>query len=231
MNPRRLVAVNLIRIYRPIAMWFWATMAVCVAIGMTAVILNVNPSFSLWLVMAGSAAKWWLGVIGVLLVSMHLRQFVGNGITRRDFLAGAAIFGLLAVVLFSVAVPLGHGVEQLLLSLGGPLPSRYPTTSFGTGLRELGYELPGSVAFLVTGVAGTAGFYRFGVPGGLALLPVAALPVAAVESLLGIDERGGFEVRFVPYAVALLISLLAITAGALLYQRELRDVAIPGGAA
>jgi hypothetical protein len=231
MSPRRLVAANLIRIYRPIALWFWATMAVCVAIGMTVVTLNTNPSFSLWLVMAGSAAKWWLGVIGVLLVSVHLRQFVANGITRHDFLAGAAIFGLLTAVLFAVAVPLGHGVEQLLLSIGGPLPSRYPTTSLGTGLRELGYEVPGSVAFLVTGMAATAGFYRFGVWGGLALLPVAALPVAAVESLIGIDSSGGFEVRFVPYAVALIISLVAIAAGALLYQRELRDVPIPRGTA
>jgi hypothetical protein len=225
------VAVNLTRIYRPVALWFWITMTVCVAIGMTAVTLNVDPTFSLWLLMVGSAVKWWLGVIGVLLVSMHLRQFVANGITRHDFLAGAAIFGLLTAVLFALAVPVGHGVEQLLMGLGGPLPAGYPTTSFGTGVRELGHVLPGSVAFLVTGAAAAAGFYRFGAWGGLALLPVAALPVAAAESLLGVDEHGGFDVRFVPYTVALLISLVAIVAGVLLYHRELRDVAIRRGTA
>jgi hypothetical protein len=231
MNSRRLVAVNLLRMYRPVALWFWVTMAVCGAIGMTAVALNFDPSFSLWLVVAGSAAKWWLGVIGTLLVSVHLRQFVANGVTRHDFLAGAAAFGLLTAVLFAVAVPVGHGVEQLLLGLGGPLPQQYPGTSFEAGVRELGYVLPGAVAFLVTGMAGTAGFYRFGAWGGLALLPIAVLPVAVVESLLGINERGGFDVRFVPYAVALLISLGAIAAGVLLYQRELRDVAIRRGTA
>jgi len=175
--------------------------------------------------------KWWLRVIGVLLVSMHLRQFVANGITRHDFLAGTAIFGLLTAVLFALAVPVGHGVEQLLMGLGGPLPARYPTTSFGTGVREFGHVLPGSVAFLVTGAAAAAGFYRFGAWGGLALLPVALLPVAAAESLLGVDEHGDFDVRFVPYTVALLISLVAIVAAVLLYHRELRDVAIRRGTA
>lgn len=231
MNSRRLVAVNLYRIWRPVALWFWVIMTVCVAIGMTALTLTADPSISLWLVMTGSAVKWWLGVLGILLVSLHLRQFVANGITRRDFLAGAALIGLPVAVLFAAAVPVGHGVEQMLMSVFGPLPAQYPTTSFGTGLREFGHVLPGAVAFLVTGVAATAGFYRFGFWGGMATLPVAVLPVAVVESLLGVDEHGAFDVRFVPYAVALLISLTATAAGVLLYQRELRDVAIRRGTA
>ena len=30
MNTRRLVTANLLRTYRPVALWFWATMIVCV---------------------------------------------------------------------------------------------------------------------------------------------------------------------------------------------------------
>jgi hypothetical protein len=231
MSPRMLVAVNLLRIYRPLALWFWAAMVVGVAIGMTVVTRLTDPTFSLWLVVAGAAAKYWLGVVGVLVVSMHLRQFVANGITRRDFLAGAALAGLLVAFLFALAVPLGHGAEQLLLSSGGPVPERYPTTSFGTGLREFGHILPASLAFLVTGAAATAGFYRFGAWGGLALLPLAMLPVVAAEALLGVDEHGGFDVRFVPYAAAALITLAATALGGLLVRREMHAVAIRRGTA
>jgi hypothetical protein len=231
MSPRRLVALTLLRIYRPVALWFWVTMIVCVAVGMTVVSRLTDPTFSLWLVIAGSATKYWLGVVGLLLVGLHLRQFVANGITRHDFLAGAALAGALLAVLFAAAVPLGHAAEQLLLGLSGPLPAQYPTTSPGTALREFGHLLPAAPAYLVAGGAAAAGFYRFGAWGGLALLPIAVLPVAAAEALLGVDENGGFAVRFVPYAVAVLITVTATALGALLFHREVRDVAIRRGTA
>lgn len=231
MNPRRLVAANLLRLYRPVALWFWTLMIFGIGVGMTGVTMLTDPTFSLWLIVAGAAAKYWLGVIGVLLVAVHLRQFVANGITRHDFLAGAAIAVVLVAVLSAAAVPLGHGGEQLLMSLGGPLPPKYPTTSFDTALREFGHILPAALAFLVTGAAASAGFYRFGAWGGLALLPVALLPLGAAEALLGIDEHGGFEVRFLPYAAAALITVAVTALGALLYQREVRDVAIRRGTA
>jgi hypothetical protein len=231
MSPRRLVAVNLLRIYRPVALWFWATMVVVVAVGMTVVNHVTEPSFSLWLVVAGAAAKYWLAVVGILLISLHLRQFVANGISRHDFLAGSALAGLPVAVLFAVAVPLGHAAEQGLMRLAGPLPAQYPTTSLGTALQEFGHIVPAALAFLVTGAAASAGFYRFGARGGLALLPVAVLPVVAAEALLGVDEQGGFEVRFLPYAAAALITLALTASGALLFHREVRDVAIRRGAA
>jgi hypothetical protein len=231
MNQRRLVAVNLLRIYRPIALWFWGVMILCVAVGMTAVTHFTDPDFSLWLVIAGAAAKYWLGIVGVLLVSLHLRQFVANGVTRRDFLAGAAIAGLVMAVLFALAVPLGHGAEQLLMGLFGSVPEQYPTTSPGTALREFGHVLPASLAFVAGGAAASGGFYRYGAWGGLALLPLAVLPVVAAESMLGVDEQGGFEVRFLPYVWAALITLALTALVALLFQREMRDVAIRRGAA
>lgn len=231
MSQTRLVALTLLRIYRPIALWFWAAMIVCVGVGMTVVTVLTDPDFSLWLIIAGAAAKYWLGVVGVMLVSLHLRQFVANGVTRHDFLSGAALAGVLVAVGFAAALPLGHGAEQLLLTLTGTLPEQYPTTSFGTALREFGHLLPATLAFLVSGGAVSAGFYRFGAWGGFLLLPLAVLPVAAAEALLGVDEHGGFEVRFVPFAAAVLITLTATALAAVLYQREMRDVAIRRGTA
>jgi hypothetical protein len=231
MTTHRLVATTLLSIYRPVVLWFWTTMTVCAVVGMTAIALYGEPTFSLWLLMAGSAAKYWLGVVGATLVSLNLRQFVANGITRREFLAGAAIFGLLATVVFAVAVVAGHGVEQqLLLRLDGPLPAGYPAMTPGTALREFGQILPSALAFLVAGAAVTAGFYRFGAWGGFALLPAAVLPLAAAETLFGLDASLGFTVRFVPYAAAVLITLAVTALGVLLYQRVLRDVTIrPAG--
>jgi hypothetical protein len=230
MTTSRLVAATLLGIYRPVVLWFWTTMTVCAVVGMTAIALYGEPTFSLWLLMAGSAAKYWLGVVGATLVSLNLRQFVANGITRREFLAGSAIFGLSATVVFAVAVVAGHGVEQLLLGLDGPLPAGYPAMTPGTALREFGHILPSALAFLVAGAAVTAGFYRFGAWGGLALLPAAVLPLAAAETLFGLDASLGFAVRFVPYAAAVLITLAVTALGVLLYQRVLRDVTIrPAG--
>ena len=230
MTTSRLVAATLLSIYRPVVLWFWTTMIVCAVVGMTVIALSGEPTFSLWLLMAGTAAKYWLGVVGATLVSLNLRQFVANGMTRREFLAGAAIFGLPAAVVFAVAVVAGHGVEQLLLGLDGPLPAGYPTMTSGTALREFGQILPSALAFLVAGAAVTAGFYRFGAWGGLALLPAAVLPLAAAETLFGLDASLGFAVRFVPYAAAVLITLAVTAFGVLLYQRVLRDVTIrPAG--
>jgi hypothetical protein len=230
MKPRAQVTSMLVRIYRPIALWFWATMILCVAVGGTVVNVVTDPGFSLWLMIAGSAAKYWLGVVGVLLVATNLRQFVANGITRRDFMAGAAVFGLISAVLFALMVPLGHGVEHLLLqTVGGTPAPGYPEISLAAGLREFGQVLPAHLAFLVTGGAASAGFYRFGAWGGLALLIPAALPVAAAEGLLGIDEHGHLGVRFLPLAAALLISLAVTAVAALLFRWELRNAAIRRG--
>lgn len=229
MSPRLLVATNLLRIYRPVALWFWATMIVCVSLGMAIVTRFTDPTFSLWLVVAGAAAKYWLGVVGILLVSLHLRQFVANGVTRHDFLAGVLLTGVAVAVLFALAVPFGHAAEQGLLSIAGPLPPRYPTTSFGTALQEFGHVLPAALAFVAGGAAASAGFYRYGAWGGLALLPLAVLPVVAAEAMLGVDEHGGFEVRFLPYAAAALITLALAALGGLLFQRAIRDVAIRRG--
>jgi len=226
MSPRRLVTSELLRIYRPVVLWFLAVMILCAGIGMTAVSRVTDPTFSLWVMIFGTASKCWLVAVGAVLISLHLRQFVTNGITRRAFMAGSALFGLLAVVLFALAVPLGHGVEQVLLGIGGPLPPGYPTVSAGAAAGEFGHVLPSSLAFLVAGAAISAGFYRFGALGGLALIIPSVLPIGVAEALLGADGKGRFDTGPVPYAVALLISLAVTALAALLFHRATRHVAI-----
>ncbi|MET0494308.1 MAG: hypothetical protein ABW000_14370 [Actinoplanes sp.] len=226
MNQRGKVFAGLNQMYRPIGLWFWCTLIVGVAVADVIIETVADPGFSLWLAVAGSAAKYWLGVVGVLLISTNLRYFVAGGITRRDFLAGSARFGLVASLLFAVIVPVGHGVEAGLRGLNGPLPADYPHFSVSVALGEFAHQLPSCLAFLVAGAAVTAGFYRFGAWRGLALLVPALLPVAFAEVLLGIDDAGELGSRFVPVAVAVLLTLVVTALVVLLGQRTLRHTAI-----
>jgi hypothetical protein len=225
MNPRsRLVTRTLFRIYRPVVLWFLGMVVVAVAVANVVITRFLEPGFSVWLV-AGSIGNYWLMVVGILLVTMHLRQFISNGVTRRDFLIGAAVFGLTLAVLFAVWVPLGHGVESASLGLGGRVGADYPPFSFAVAVREFGHALPSALAYGVAGIAVSAGFYRYGRWGLLTLLP-ALLPIPATQAFLGIDEHGQLSARFVPYSVALVISLAATAVAAVLYHRTLRDVPI-----
>ena len=226
MNQRGKVLTGLNRMYRPISIWFWCTLIVGVAIADVIIETVADPGFSLWLVIAGSAAKYWLGVVGVLLVSTNLRHFVAGGITRRDFLAAASLFGLAACLIFAVIVPVGHGVEAGLRGLNGPLPADYPHFSVSVALGEFAHQLPSCLAFLVASAAVTAGFYRFGALRGFALLVPALLPVAFAEVFLGIGDEGELGARFLPVAVAVLLTLVVTALVVLLTQRTLRHTAI-----
>jgi hypothetical protein len=226
MNDSRLVATSLLRIYRSAALWFWSITICGVAIAVTLIETFGELKVSLWLLVSGSTAKWGLSLVGLLLVSTHLKQFVATGVTRRAFLAGSAMFGLAAVVLFSLIVTIGHGVEQSLLSLNGTLPAGYPSVATGSAVTEFLHVLQDEVAYLVAGAAITAGFYRFGPWPGLLLIVPGVLPVLVAETLLGRGLHGEPVTRFLPFGLALTLFLLATVFAAGMLHRELRDAAI-----
>jgi hypothetical protein len=220
----------LFRVYRPIVISF-AIILVAVDVIITAIVAGVKDfNFSMWLVLAGSAAKYWLLVIGIILVAMQLRQFVVNGVTRHDFLAGMAVFGLVLVVGWSVAVVFGHGVESLLLDAFGARGADYPTLTAGGALREFGSVLPVTAAYLVSGAAISAGFYRFRVWTGLLVMLGGMVPGGVAEVLLGYNEFGDVTDR-VPYPAALALSVAATALVAWGFHRLISDVAIRRAAA
>jgi hypothetical protein len=223
MTESTLVAANLLRIYRPIGLWFWSAAIVGIGVGLTAVLTFADVRFSLWVLIAGSAAKYWLSVIGVLLVSSHLRQFVATGVTRRAFLAGAGLFGLIAALLFTAVVAAGHGLEQWATGLARPLPADYPVISV---VSEVLHVLPAELAFLVSGAAIAAGFYRFGPLRGFLLILPGVLPAAVSEGLLGRGPRGEPVTRLLPLGLAFTVSLLVTALVAVICQRLIRDVTI-----
>jgi hypothetical protein len=221
----------LFRIYRPIISISFAIILVVVTAIVTAIVTSVTDlDFSMWLVLAGSAAKYWLLVVGIILVAMQLRQFVVNGVTRHEFIAGAGVFALVMVLGWGVAVVLGHEVESLLLNAFGARAADYPALTAGGALRELGSVLPVAAAYLVSGAAVSAGFYRFRPWTGLVVMLGGLVPAAVAEVLLGYNEFGELAGR-VPYPAALALSLLATGLGGWLFHRLISDVAIRPAAA
>lgn len=221
------VVLALVRIYRPIALWGLSVLAVGIAAVTAVADSSGSLSFSLWLVVAGTGAKYWLGVIGVLMISLQLKTFIANGVSRRAFLAGATVFGLGLTLVVTLLAPLGHLVEWALTAWLADVPGSYPVFTLPAAMSEFGHLLPGNVAMIVTGAAVTAGYYRFGGLGGLLAMIPGLLPMAVTESLFNFNDHGTIiTTRFLPYAVALLISLAVTVLGAALLRREIRDVPI-----
>ena len=219
------VTKALFRVYRPIILPFVVLLVVVEVIAARAVVRFSGLGFSMWLVLAGNAAKYWILVIGIILVALHLRQFVVNGATRHEFLAGIAVFGLVLSVAWAVAVPLGHGIESAVLEALGGRGAGYPVQTAGGALREFGEQLPISLAYLVSGATIAIGFYRWRAWIGLAVMLAGAAPAMLTDWLLGYNEWNGVP-HSVPYPAALAASLAITGLVAWGCHRAISDVPI-----
>lgn len=220
------VTTSLFRFYRPIILWFLGLLTVVTAVVTAVAAAAGGEQESWWLVVFGQAVRWWLLVSGVMLVALHLRLYVTNGVTRRAFLSGAGAFGLVTALGFAGLLVLGRGVERVLWAAAGGVPAGHPPFTAGEVLTEVGIVLPGALAGLVTGALTAAVFYRFPPRTGLLLLVPALLPLIAAEVLLGLYTQVTPEARPLPGAAAVAVSLAVTAAGAWLIRRFLRDVAI-----
>ncbi|GID25707.1 hypothetical protein [Paractinoplanes brasiliensis] len=219
------VSAVLFRLYRPVILWGLAIVVV-LEIGAVAAILTVNPlGFSFWLVVVGSAAKYWPLVTGIIMISTYFRQFVTNGVTRHEFLRGFAVFALGIVVLFPALVVIGHGVESTVVGLLDQRGGGYPAFRFGEAANEYLHVLPATAAYLTSGILISAGFYRFRPLIGILLIVPASLPVVASGGLVNIDEYGVLTERG-SLGLALTVVLAATAAAGLAAHRLMRDVAI-----
>ncbi|MBL7255287.1 hypothetical protein [Paractinoplanes lichenicola] len=219
------VSAVLFQLYRPVIYWGLA-IVVTLEIAAVAAILTVNPlGFSFWLVVVGSAAKYWPLVTGILMISTYFRLIVTNGVTRHEFLRGFAVFALGIVVLFPALVVIGHGVESTVLGLLDQRGDTYPVFRFGEAANEYLHVLPATAAYLASGMVISAGFYRFRPLIGLLLIIPGSLPIMASSGLITIDEFGVLTQR-APLAVALTIVLAATATAGIAAHRLMRDVAI-----
>ena len=220
------VARSLFRFYRLPALTTLGVIVVVVVVASVVAARVARVELSLWELITGQATKYWLLVLGLSLAT-QLKLHVANGVTRRRFLLGAGLFGLITAVSFAALVPIGRGVEWLVRNALGVAANGYPDFSFGEALRDFAHYAPGAVGWLITGALVAAGFYRYSWWAGLLLIVPFALPLAIPETLLGLYAAVDTPVaRFLPFAAGLTLSLLASAAGAVVLRLVTRDVAI-----
>ncbi|GAA2472366.1 hypothetical protein [Winogradskya humida] len=217
MNARRQVTEHLLRTYRPVLIWFTGIFVVGVVIADIVAARVADPAPGIWMYVA-IAFRYWIGIIAVIFIANNLRQFVAVGVTRRDFMAGALVVGVLASVAFAVLVPLGHGIEYAIHGGSG--------FSAATGFREFAVTLVACLASFIAGSAACSGIYRFGAWGGLALIIPALLPAAATTIFLPTDSDGQLIAQYLPLSLALTVSLVATAAVTVLSHWELKDATI-----
>ncbi|MEU8814096.1 hypothetical protein [Actinoplanes sp. NPDC048796] len=217
---------TLFRLYRPILLIFWGIMLAVEVIGLVVIDQAVGPNrFSFWIVMAGAAIKYWPLVAGILVISLHLKLFVANGITRGEFLGGLAMFAVALTALFAALVTVGHAIESTLLGALDLRGATYPVFTLDGALAEFGHLLPGSMAYMVTGMLVTAGFYRWNPWIGVPLIIPGAIPLAVADNLVRFDQFGETPHRL-PYGPALVITLTVLVAGFLVVYGVMRDTPI-----
>jgi hypothetical protein len=225
----KLVASNLLRIYRPIALWFLGFI-IAVMVALEVIFTRFAdaadlPTDGLWSLVAGSAVKYWLLVVGILLSVMNLRTFVTNGITRRQFTGGAAIFGIVVAVGLAFVVLLGHIVESVALgAVAGP--GEHTALTAGAAIGEFGRNLPALLAFGLSGWLIGAAYYRFSPFIGTALLVPAMVPAGLTTWMLSVGDVAPISDAPLPYWPALAIVLAAVAIGYLAVQRILGQAAI-----
>ena len=222
-----LVAKNLYREYRPIATWFWAIIGAATAVTTAVVAIFHEVRFSFWLLIAGQGIRYFLLVIGILLITGHLKLFVAGGITRRDFLRGAGVFGALTATAYAAVVPVGHGVERLIWTAFGTPPDSYPGFTVVSALREFATMLPAGLAGFITGAFIAAGFYRYHWIKGMLLIVPGLLPLASAEVFLTMyagveDGRDGL----LPLGAAVALTLALVAGLAAVMNSTMRNVAI-----
>jgi hypothetical protein len=201
------VARSLLRTYLPVMLVFVAIALIVSAGVFTIAITAGDTSYDSW-VTAGAAPGWWFFVIGTLLPTVHLRLIVAAGVTRRDFLRGAALAALVTVPAFALVSVAGYILKELVLS-----GSERPDLAGGLGAGEVLTVFAGTLVmfagFAVSGTLIGAGFYRYGGWPGLAVMLPAFLPAAVGFLPLGLEP-----IVDVPLLLTLGGSIVATAAGA-----------------
>ncbi|MFC0530866.1 hypothetical protein [Phytohabitans kaempferiae] len=223
-GPRRntalIVARAQFRAGLPMVAYYWAIMFAVYALIMTVVLTVADTEVSIWATSGGSAPKYFLLAVGVMLTTVYLPMYIGNGVTRRDFALGASICIVAVAVVYAVTMTLGFAIEYAIYSAGdlfGGLEDPYPVRSLGDGMITLVEELLVGTVYLCCGWLLGTFFYRFGALVGIALIPVSVVPAVVTETMfdslwlgLGINEGLGLEPPALPVGVLVAVASIAV---------------------
>jgi hypothetical protein len=162
---------------------YWAIMAVIYAFILTLAVALAEPDVSIWATSGGSAPKYFMAAIGIMMTAVFLQVYIGQGVTRRHFALGASAYLAAVAVVYALVMTLGYTIEHAIYAANDLLARQtdpYPVLSIGDGFGTFLEETCVGVIYLLAGWLTGSWFYRFGV-WAIALLPVAVLPIAATE--------------------------------------------------
>lgn len=191
-----IVSRSQLRSSLPMIGGYWAIMLPVYVTIVSVVVAVGDTDVSIWATSGGSAPKYFLLAVGVMLTTAFLPTYVGNGVTRRDFAYGASLYILAVAGVYAVVMTLGYVFEYTLYTsadLMGNLNDPYPVQSAGDALTQLVAELCVGIAYLCCGWVMGSCFYRFGTLWGIVLIPVTILPAAVTET--------GFDSLWLGYAI------------------------------
>jgi hypothetical protein len=213
----------LARIFRSGLLWWGGAIAVVFLMIDYSASRWGQPDRSIW-AYSGSWVRWVLLVLGILVV-LVFRVLVAHGITRRGFAAASAAgIGLVAAATGCLMVA-GFALERAFYAANDhPTTLMQPHLFDSTGQYHLifaEYALLAG-AYLATGWLVGVGYLRLGWLGGTVALPLAAVPMAAVEFVLGTGPRAGLgsdrlalATPELPVGVTLLLAGTAVGLGLL----------------
>lgn len=138
--------------------------------------IDQTDQASAWSMTVNVAPAWFVFAMGIVLVAMHLPIAIANGITRRRFCLGAAVFVVATAVLFALMKVVGLVLEAWVYQRKGLMDEitvPYPWPTVGGVLTDVFVYL----SFMLAGALVSLVFYRLRIWWALLLAPLATLPL------------------------------------------------------
>jgi hypothetical protein len=233
MNPVRTVATALYRNATKVLIIFWSIMVVAqLAVSWLAWRLN-DDGTGQWDTL--TPPKYFLAIYAISAAYGYLPQFVGQGIIRRHFLYGSAVFFASLAAALAVLTVATNALTFFVLRAFGVVPEQ---AQFQQSWAVLIGAALVYVAWAASGWLAGLGFYRFGNAYGIAFLPVIAIPVVVSElafrmdPALGLGSYGQFSfvsgttVDPARFAVDAAIAALSVLVGLAVAIVVIRNTAI-----
>ena len=212
--------------------WTWVAASIVYAGVVTAVARWGSVDQGLWQSVAAGWQRYVVFGAGVTTTTTYLRTFLRNGVSRSLLSSASTVSAALIGLIGAAWISAGYVAEKLTYDHYGWVQELNSTTVFGwSDLWRVGLETPLVLAaYFISGWIVGAGFYRFGVVGGIALTVPGLVPAALVELFAsrdfgGIDlaVRAGWSDR-PPLALTVGTGLAVVAASAWLARRVTRAI-------